>query len=78
VKSNDYNSKGYHFDTKAEAEANLAQNIAGERAAQPVHYIDIPQALKDKAMQKGFPLFSSAYPSYSFTPVDGDPFKDKK
>jgi hypothetical protein len=78
VKSNDYNSKGYHFDTKAEAEANLAQNIAGERAAQPVHYIDIPQALKDKAMQKGFPLFSTAMPGYMFKPVNGNPFENDK
>lgn len=35
VKSKDYNSKGFHFDTKAEAEANLAQQIAGERPGGP-------------------------------------------
>ncbi len=70
VKSNDYNSKGWHFDTKAEAEANLAQNIAGERGAKKIHYIDIPKSLKDTAIGKGFPLFSN---KYMFTPVDYEP-----
>ena len=37
--------------------------------------IDIPQSLKDTAMKKGFPLFSST-PGYMFVPFDGDPFKD--
>jgi len=45
-------------------------------AGKPVHYIDIPQSLKDKAMNKGFPLFSTAMPGYMFKPVDGDPFND--
>lgn len=76
VKSNDYNSKGFHFDTKAEAEANLKQQIEGERTPkQPIHYIDIPQSLKDTALGKGFPLFSSGLP-FSLTPVD-DPWKKK-
>jgi hypothetical protein len=38
---------------------------------QTIHYIDIPQSLKDKAMYKGFPLFSGGF---MFTPVQGDPF----
>ena len=40
-------------------------------AGKPVHYIDLPQSLKDKALSKGFPLFSG---KYMFTPVQGDPF----
>ncbi len=71
VKSNDYNSKGFHFDTKAEAEANLEQQIVGERTVKnKVHYIDIPQSLKDQALGKGFPLFSGGH---IFTPVAGNP-----
>jgi hypothetical protein len=49
---------------------------SGDIIKQPVHFIDIPQSLKDRAMQKGFPLFSSAFPGYIFKPVDGDPFND--
>lgn len=42
---------------------------------QPVHYIDIPQSLKDTALHKGFPLFSS---THMFIPVDHEPdFGDK-
>jgi len=36
-----------------------------------VPYIDIPQGLKDQAMQKGFPLFSSGY---NFIPVNHNPY----
>jgi hypothetical protein len=58
----------YHPDmkgswkTKAEAEKALKQKI---------HYIDIPQSLKDTATKKGFPLFSSGI---MFVPVDHDPW----
>lgn len=38
---------------------------------------DIPQSLKDTALNKGFPLFSST-PGYMFVPFEGDPFKDLK
>lgn len=37
---------------------------------QPVYYIDIPQSLRDTAMHKGFPLFSS---THMFVPVDYEP-----
>lgn len=40
-----------------------------------IHYIDIPQSLKNTAMHKGFPLFSS---THMFIPVDHDPFEKKK
>jgi hypothetical protein len=57
------------YKTKAEAEAKLAKENAGPE----VFYIDIPPSLKDTAMKKGFPLFSST-PGYMFVPFDGDPF----
>jgi hypothetical protein len=39
-----------------------------------VHYIDIPQSLKNAALHKGFPLFSS---THMFTPVQGNPFNQE-
>lgn len=50
-----------------------------EKSYKPVmaHYIDIPQSLKDTALHKGFPLFSST-PGYMFVPVDGNPFENRK
>lgn len=39
-----------------------------------VHYIDIPQSLKDTATKRGFPLFSSGV---MFVPVDHDPWEKK-
>lgn len=56
------------FNTRKEAEAV---------ASEPIFYIDIPQSLKDTALNKGFPLFSST-PGYMFVPFEGDPFKDLK
>ena len=44
---------------------------------QPVHYIDLPQSLKDTALHKGFPLFSSASP-YPLLQVDHDPFNQEQ
>ncbi len=40
-----------------------------------VHYIDIPQSLKTKALKQGFPLFST---SPVLVPVDHDPFENIK
>jgi hypothetical protein len=57
------------FETKQAAENWIKKNVKG----QPVHYIDIPQSLRDKAA-KGFPLFST---SPVLVPVDHDPFKHK-
>jgi len=59
------NSKLY---SKEEAE-NI---INSHKEKTPVPYIDIPQGLKDQAMQKGFPLFSSSYPGM-FIPIDHNP-----
>lgn len=58
----------------------LAAHLGGEikpmASKQPIHYIDIPQALKDKALGKGFSLFSS---THMYTPIAGNPFsQDKK
>jgi len=77
VKSNDYNSKGMMFETKAEAEAVLAKKLKDENGGKKIYYIDIPQSLKDTALNKGFPLFSAS-PGYMFVPFEGDPFKDLK
>mgnify|MGYP003559802540 FL=1 len=53
-------------------------SIKGNKAVppktEPVYYIDIPQSLRDTAMHKGFPLFSS---THMFTPVSHDPFNEK-
>lgn len=54
VKSSDYNSRGLRFDTEAEAVAAMNKKIKHE----PVHYIDIPQALKDDIIKHGQPLFA--------------------
>ena len=35
-----------------------------------IHFLKLPQGLKDTAMQKGFPLFSGGFP---ITPVQGNP-----
>lgn len=43
--------------------------------SQSVHYIDIPQSLKDQVLRKGQPLFSG---SYTLIPVAGNPFEEKK
>ena len=45
---------------------------------QPIHYIDLPQSLKDKALSKGFPLFSSSHAGLMFVPVEGEPFAPKE
>lgn len=42
------------FSTLAEAEAALA------KLKQPVHYMDIPQSLKDQVLKKGFSLFEDS------------------
>lgn len=59
------------FRTKGEAEIYIKMHV--EKGKHPVHYIDIPQSLRDKAA-KGFPLFSS---SPVLVPVDHDPWKHK-
>lgn len=71
VKSSDYNSKGMHFETKAEAEKALAEKLKKS----PIFYIDIPPAMRQSVMQKGQPLFSGT----SLIPVSHIPeFEDDK
>ncbi len=57
------------FKTEAEAEQALQDAGKGE----PIHFLKLPQGLKDVAMQKGFPLFSGGFP---ITPVQHDPFSE--
>lgn len=41
-----------------------------------IHYIDLPENLKNTALQKGFPLFSAG--GYMLLPVVGNPFEKEK
>ncbi len=83
-------NKGQEFKSQEEAKAWLKESgidpdsvtlLQVNRRAkegskfEPVHYIDLPQSLKDTAMHKGFPLFSS---THMFVPVDHDPFQSDK
>jgi hypothetical protein len=67
-----YSVTGDHriFDTEEEAK---------KAASHPVHYMDIPQSLKDEALKKGFKMFSAAGmalpPALSFMQVDHNPFE---
>src|SRR6266705_1018146 len=54
-----------------------AKNYRIEHETMPIHYIDIPQSLKDAAMHKGFPLFSKGVP-LPLMPVEHDPWEKKK
>jgi hypothetical protein len=60
------------FDSKAKAEQWVQDN-----SSQSVHYFDLPQSLKDTALNKGFPLYMHGVP-FPLVPVDGDPFAKKK
>lgn len=53
----------------------LSNKIGEKPIEQSVHYIDIPQSLKNQAMHKGFPLFSGGF---MLNPVDHDPWENKK
>src|ERR1700733_13391374 len=55
-----------------------ANKLINSGKSQPVHYIDIPEGLKNAALHKGFPLFSSSHPGMMFTPTSDNPFEDKK
>lgn len=68
VKSNDYNSKGTHFDTETEAKEFLQTKL--KKA--PIHVMKLTPEFKAHILEKGFPLFSV---TPSFTPVSHDPFK---
>ncbi len=54
--------------TEAEKLALIKKYKMGEK----IYYIDLPQSVKDTALGKGFPLFSS---SHMFTPIVGNPFE---
>jgi hypothetical protein len=83
VKSNEYNSKGFHFDTEAEAKANLEQQIAGERTPkQPIHVLRITPQLRDAALSKGFSLFADTgkvgAPLAALSRVEHNPFTEQR
>lgn len=73
------------YPTKAEAEKRLAELQADKGT--PIHYLPLTPALRQKAMQEGFPLFSSTptlvpvdtkpefKKKYKLTKVDHDPFR---
>ena len=73
------------FENKAAAESWLNRTFTPETASKykisekshPVHYIDIPQSLKDTVLRKGQPLFSSAHPGVTFSQVNHDPWEKK-
>jgi Transglycosylase SLT domain len=70
--------KSARMDVSGGRPLNIDEHGPGamlEYGTAPIHYIDIPQSLKDVALGKGFPLFSKSLP-VSFTPVDGDPHKN--
>src|SRR6201999_127460 len=61
-----------HYPTLKEAQqrADFLNNVPGE----PIHFLRLPQSLKDVAQRKGFPLFSSGL---MLQPVIGNPHQDK-
>ena len=71
--------------TKAQIEEHLAANKVelkevrkgGEAGTKEKAFELAKESLKDTAMRKGFPLFSSS-PGYMFVPFDGDPFAGNK
>jgi len=60
--------------------AALMEKLGGKRVdvpkQAPVHYIDIPQSLKDTVLRKGQPLFAAGVP-LPLMPVDHDPWEKK-
>jgi len=61
-----------YFKTRKDAEQWLEKHKPA-----PVWYFDIPPAMKDAALSKGFPLFTSGMP-FPLVPVDHNPFEKKK
>jgi len=54
---------------------NKLKDDVGQSKNGKFYYIDIPQSVKDTALGKGFPLYSS---THMFTPVAGNPFENEK
>ena len=66
----------HYNNLNTEQRAELIAKVR-KQGNQPVHYIDIPQSLKNHALHKGFPLFSKGVP-LPLMPVEGDPFNASK
>lgn len=74
VQKDGINSK--YFDTHEQARQHAKENggiVIKNTAKGPVHYIDIPPAMRESVLRKGMPLFQSGVP-FTFTPVDYDPW----
>jgi len=66
--------KTYELDSKI---GKTISQMEKDPSSVKIHYIDIPQSLKDTALQKGFPLFSKG--GYMLVPVQHIPdFSDDK
>lgn len=69
------------FDTKSEAEEFLKEeyniDINDKKNSTNIHVLKLTKELKDAALNKGFPLFSSAHPGMMFTPIDNHPDNHK-
>ncbi len=63
---------------EAEGDKFTSYVLGDKQPQQPIHYIDLPQSLKDKALSKGFPLFSSSHAGLMFVPVSHNPFNKEK
>lgn len=72
---------GNDFGTAVEMHGSYqaAETLGGElkpvKKPQPINYIDLPQSVKDTALHRGFPLFSSGL---MLNPVENNPFKKSK
>lgn len=60
---------GRSFASKEEAQKAIEDFVSSNN----IHFLKLPQGLKDTATQKGFPLFTG---NHMITPVDHNPFED--
>lgn len=60
-----------NYPTKEEAQKRADE--LNTKKGDPIHFLRLPQELKNTAQQKGFPLFSGGL---MLNPVDGDPFQN--
>jgi len=81
VLKNKYGITAKGGDTLEEANQSLRyrpnqEDWKVEKESNPVHYIDIPQSLKDTVLRKGQPLFAAGVP-LPLMPIDHDPWEKK-
>jgi hypothetical protein len=75
------NATDAQIDRMWMTEDNLAKKFMKTEQTKSIHYIDIPQSLRESIVGKGQPLFSAPpmltpvdHDPFKFTPVEGDPF----